>query len=105
MSAVRGPAGLTAAPHPDAHAQLRRKAHELEGVFLNQLFKAMRATVPQDGIIEAAPGQDLFTSMLDERLADQAAERMKGSLGEALYRQMARRLPPEEAPPTQEVRP
>jgi flagellar protein FlgJ len=105
MSAVRGPAGLAVAPRPDAHAQLRRMAHELEGVFLSQLFKAMRATVPQDGVVEAAPGHDLFTSMLDERLASQAAERMKRGLGEALYRQMARRLPPEETPPAPEVRP
>jgi flagellar protein FlgJ len=105
MSAVRGPAGLTAAPPPDAHARLRRMAHELEGVFLNQLFKAMRASVPQNGLIEAAPGQELFTSLLDERLASQAAERMKGDLGEALYRQLARRLPPEGTSPTQEVRP
>jgi peptidoglycan hydrolase FlgJ len=105
MSAVRGPAGLAAAPRPDAHAQLRRMAHELEGVFLNQLFQAMRASVPRDGIIEAAPGQELFTSLLDERLASQAAERMKGGIGEALYRQLARRLPPEETPTTPEVRP
>jgi len=80
-------------------------AHELEGVFLNQLFKAMRASVPQDGLIEANPGQELFTSLLDERLASQAAERMKGGLGDALYRQMARRLPPEETPPMPEVKP
>ena len=105
MSAVRGPAGLAAAPRPDAHALLRRKAHELEGVFLNQLFQVMRATVPKDGIIEPAPGQELFTSLLDERLASQAAERMKGGMGEALYRQMARRLPPEDTSPTPEVKP
>jgi flagellar protein FlgJ len=105
MSAVRGPAGLAVAARPDEHAQLRKMAHELEGVFLNQLFKAMRASVPQDGVTEANPGEELFTSLLDERLASLAAERMKGGLGEALYRQMARRLPPEEPPPTPEVRP
>jgi Rod binding domain-containing protein len=105
MSAVRGPAGLAEAPRPDAHAQLRRMAHELEGVFLNQLFQAMRASVPQDESNEAAPGQGLFTSLLDERLASMAAERMTGGLGEALYRQMARRLPPEEASPTPEIMP
>jgi flagellar protein FlgJ len=105
MSALRGPAGLTAAPRPDPRVQLRRMAHELEGVFLNQLFQAMRASVPQDGLIEAAPGQELITSMLDERLANQAAERTHGGIGEALYRQMARRLPPEAAPPTPDARP
>jgi flagellar protein FlgJ len=105
LSALRGPAGLAAAPRPDPHVKLRRIAHQLEGVFVNQLFKAMRASVPQDGLFEAAPGQELFTYLLDERLASQAAERMKGGLGDALYRQMARRLPPEPTPPTPEVRP
>jgi Rod binding domain-containing protein len=105
MSALLGSANLTAAPRPDAHAQLRRMAHELEGVFLNQLFQAMRSSVPQDESNEAAPGQQLFTSLLDERLAGMAAERMTGGLGEALYRQMARRLPPEETSPTPEIKP
>jgi peptidoglycan hydrolase FlgJ len=97
MSAVRGPVSLGAAPPPDARARIRKMAHELEGVFLNQLFQAMRASVPRDGVLEAAPGQDLFTSLLDERLASQAAGRTQGSIGEALYRQMVKRLPPEGA--------
>lgn len=105
MSAVRGPAGPATAPRPDERAQIRRMAHELEGVFLNQLFQAMRASVPRGGIIEAAPGQELFTSLLDERLASQAAERMKDGIGEALYRQMAKRLPPEETSRTSQARP
>jgi len=105
MSAVRGPAGLVEAPRPDAHARLRRMAHELEGVFLNQLFQAMRASVPQDESNEAAPGRELFTSLFDERLAGLAAERSKNGLGDALYRQMAKRLPPEAASPAPEVRP
>ena len=74
-------------------------------MFLNQLFQAMRASVPQDENGDAVPGRQLFTSLLDERLADVAAQRMKGGLGEALYRQLVRRLPPEEASPTPEVRP
>jgi flagellar protein FlgJ len=105
MSAVRGPATLGAAPPRDARAQIRKMAHELEGVFLNQLFQAMRASVPQGGFIEAAPGQELFTSLLDERLAGQAAGRTQGSIGEALYRQMVRRLPPEEADSKAEATP
>ena len=105
MSALRGPDGIAAAPRPDTHAQLRRMAHELEGVFLNQLFKAMRESVPQDESGEAESGRELFTSLLDERLASLAAERSKSGLGEALYRQMARRLPPEETSPQPEVRP
>ena len=73
-------------------AELRKASHALDGVFVNELFKAMRATVPQGGFLSEDPGHDLFTAMLDERLAQTYAERAEGGLGEALYRQLSRRL-------------
>ncbi len=84
------PVGTAAA---DPHAQLRALARSLEGVFLAQMFQAMRAAVPE-GEAPAAPGQDLFTALLDERLADLAAQRLRGGMGDALYRQLSRRLDP-----------
>ena len=89
---------LNAPPPPDARAQLRHAAHALEGLFLNQLFQVMRETVPEDQGLAAAPGQGMMQSLLDERLADTAAQRMEHGIGEALYRQLARRLPLEGAP-------
>ncbi len=80
------------------HATLKKAAQDLEAVFLNELFKAMREATPQDGILSQDSGQELFTGMLDERLAELHTERTKGGLGEALYRQLSRRLP---TPPTQ----
>ena len=84
---------LTAAPKPDERAQVRQLAHQLEGVFLNQLFQAMRASVPEDGAVDSAPGQQMFTQMFDERVAAEAANHMSRGLGDALYRQLAARLP------------
>jgi Rod binding domain-containing protein len=72
-------------------AKLRKAAHQLEGVFLAQLFQAMRATVPQaEG--ETSEGQAMFTSMLDDEFASRAADQLHRGLGEALYRQLSRRL-------------
>jgi flagellar protein FlgJ len=87
------PLTATSIPVRDAHAQLRRMSRELEGMFVAQLFHAMRASVPSDGLIPPAPGQEQFTSMLDDRLASEAAKRLRGGMSEALYRQLARRLP------------
>jgi flagellar protein FlgJ len=87
-----------AAPTDD-HARLRKAAHELEGLFVAELFKAMRATVPEDGILSQAPGQDLFQGMMDDRIADLYAGRSSHGLGEALYRQLSRRLPDEGSRP------
>jgi Rod binding domain-containing protein len=81
----------TGAPVPDPRAQLRTLARSLEGVFLAQMFQAMRAAVPQ-GEAPTAPGQDLVTALLDERLAELAAQRLRGGMGDALYRQLSRRL-------------
>jgi Rod binding domain-containing protein len=87
------------APKPPAAAQvaaqrakLRKAAHQLEGIFLGQLFQAMRQTVPQaDG--ESSEAQQMFTSMLDDQLAAKAADQLQRGLGEAIYRQLSRQLP------------
>jgi Rod binding domain-containing protein len=72
-------------------AKLRKAAHQLEGVFLSHLFQAMRETVPQ--VSDGGQGQEMFTSMLDDELATRAADQLHRGLGEALYRQLSRRLP------------
>jgi Rod binding domain-containing protein len=100
-------ANRTAAPQPLAaaeraqprttRAQLRKLAHELEGVFVAQLFQAMRRTAPGGGILEPTPGEETFTGMLDDMMARRAAEQSTHGIGEALYRQLARRLPAEAA--------
>jgi flagellar protein FlgJ len=76
-----------------AHTKLKKASHDLESVFINELFKAMRQTVPDDGILSQDPGQDLFTGMLDERIAQSYAGQGRTGIGDALYHQLSRRLP------------
>lgn len=93
MSDVPGIAGAATPDPTGRHERLRQAARDLEGVFVSQLFQAMRATVPRgEGLFEANPIEETYTSMLDEMLGQLAAERMQGGLGEALYRQLSRRL-------------
>ncbi len=77
------------------HAALRAVARQLEGVFQAQLFQAMRATVPQGGVFETSMGEELFTAMRDQVLAEQAAGQSERGLAEAIYRQLSRHLAPE----------
>jgi len=88
--------GLGSPPPPDAAGkpsrELRWACHEMEGVFLRQLFQAMRDTVPKNDVLGSSPGEDTFTALLDDRLAADAAQKMDRGLGEALYRQLSRRL-------------
>ncbi|MBX9928083.1 MAG: rod-binding protein [Gemmatimonadaceae bacterium] len=67
-------------------APLQRVARQLEGVFVQQLFKAMRETVPQDGAFSGGAGEEMFTSMLDERMAEQAPAQWDRGLSGAIVR-------------------
>lgn len=76
----------------DAHERLRRVSNEFQGLFLKQMLDAMRKSIPDSGLLESSSAEDTFTSLLDDRLASAAAQRTQGGLGEAIYRQLARRL-------------
>ena len=87
------PRAVMPAATPSSRDRLRTLSSQLEAVFIGQLFQAMRASVPRDGPTEAGAGEEMFTSMLDDRLAGEAARRMQHGIGEALYRQLSRGLP------------
>lgn len=68
--------------------RLREAAEEMEGVFVQHLTRALRATVP-DGGNPDAPGADLYGSLLDEHLAEVVARDATTGIAEALYRQLS----------------
>ena len=68
--------------------RLRRSVRELEGVFVAQLLRVMRETVPQSGPTDGGAGEEMFTAMLDEHLAAQAPAQWHHGIGEALYQQL-----------------
>lgn len=46
-------------------AQLRAACAEMESLFINQLFKEMRATIDKSGFISGGRAEEIFTSMRD----------------------------------------
>jgi len=94
LSPVSPPDGGTPAASPDA--RLRKTAFQLEGVFVQRLFAAMRDTIPDDGALSQSDAESTFTSLLDEKLAERAPAQWNGehSLAQALYHQLRQRLAP-----------
>ncbi len=91
----RSVSGLTGSTPPlergaDGGAELRRLADQLQGVFIQQLFQAMRDTVPESGSAFGRAGSEMFGGIMDEHLAEVASAKLERGLGEALYRQLAR---------------
>ncbi|HKU69063.1 MAG TPA: rod-binding protein [Candidatus Baltobacteraceae bacterium] len=60
--------------------RLHTAATQLEGVFLDMLFSAMRQTVPQQSIFgKQSNAEQTFQSMLDEQRSQKVAQ--SGSMG------------------------
>jgi flagellar protein FlgJ len=101
MNPVNVPPPLDAPAARDPRVQLRQLSDQLQAVFLNQLFQAMRASVPESEGSGTDPGREMFTQMLDERLSTEASKHMHHGISEVLYRQLSARLTataPTEAP-------
>jgi peptidoglycan hydrolase FlgJ len=74
--------------------KLRKAAADLEGLFVSQLFRAMRETVPKnDGVVSGGSGEEIFTGLMDEHIAAETPRHWGGGISEALYRQLSRGLP------------
>ena len=89
------PVSIRSATQPPSKAEnddkLRKVAQQLEGLFVQQMFKAMRESVPQqEGIVSGGTGEELFTSLMDQHLAAETPKHWEGGLAEAVYRQLRR---------------
>lgn len=88
MNVSNIPSSTTSPIEGSKDEQLRKAARDLEGVFVAELLKAMRETVPQDGLTNGGMGEEIFTGMLDQHLAPQMGDGWTGGIGDALYRQL-----------------
>lgn len=93
MNGVRGvpasPGGLLDALRSGRiegrEARLRAAAMLLEGSFYQELFKAMRDTVPEGGLVSSR-SQEVFSDLMDQHLAEAASSSQDRGIGRALYR-------------------
>lgn len=70
----------------EAHGSeaIREVARQFESIFLHQVFKSMRATVPKEGMFGAGFGGEVFTDMLDQQYADLATKNSTSGLAETI---------------------
>jgi peptidoglycan hydrolase FlgJ len=78
---------------PGEDPKLRKVAQQMEGVFVQELYKAMRATVPQnDGVVGGGAGEEMFTGLMDQYLATETPHAWGRGLGEAIYEHLRGRI-------------
>lgn len=71
-----------------ADPKLRHAAQQLEGAFVEQLFKAMRETVPEGGLMHGGGGEEIFSSLMDQHLAAEVPASWENGIGAAIVRQL-----------------
>ncbi len=85
------PAGPAGKNREEEDRKLRKACAAFESFMVYYMLKTMRKSVPQSGLFGNMPGKDTFNMMLDQKIAEKAAERKGGSLGlqKVLYDQLS----------------
>ena len=91
VSADSAPVARAAAPEGPRRPDLARACAEFEALFLQQLFRQMRATVPRETPEGGSAGQ-IYGEMRDAEVARSLSRGRGIGLADVLYRQMVRRL-------------
>lgn len=79
--------------------ELREACQEMEAIFVNQLLKQMRATVPKNTLVQESPGSSLYKEMLDTEYSKMIAKSPNNfGLAEMLYKQLKRDMAIQDAP-------
>ena len=81
---------LRARAASDPKAAVRESARQFEALFMNELVKSMRSSVPDSGLGDGS-GSKLGSDMLDQQYAHQLTG-MRGGLSEAIMRQLERQM-------------
>jgi Rod binding domain-containing protein len=74
-----------------AKEKLKKASTEFEALFIQEILKFMRQTIPAAGLTEPGPGKEIYQSLLDQELSKNLAKKGGLRIGEMVYRQMSRK--------------
>lgn len=72
--------------------QLKQACKEFESLFMNMMYKQMKATVMKAELIPQDAGREIFESMLDDKLMEDASNGKGIGLSDVLYKQLSKQL-------------
>ena len=64
--------------HQD-ESRLNKACAEFEALLVQKLFQTMRASIPKSGLIDGGSAEEIYTAMLDQKVAQDLA--LQGGLG------------------------
>lgn len=82
---------LTQAPKtaPGRNPQkIKEQAQQFEAIFIQQIFKEMRNTIPEGGLIERGNADDVYSQLQDAEVAKVMAQRGGIGLADLMMKQL-----------------
>lgn len=76
----------------DEKQRLEKACQEFEALFMSKMFKSMRETVGDGGLVEKNMGEEIFTEMMDTEIAKQSSEGEGLGLAAMLFDSMSKNL-------------
>ncbi|MDR2550745.1 MAG: rod-binding protein [Desulfobulbus sp.] len=83
----------TTQPTPKDKAALKKTCQDFEAIFIQSMFKAMRKSVVQGGLMTKNNATAIFEEMFDQNIATDIAKKQSFGLADQMYRQMEKNLP------------
>lgn len=83
---------LKAAMDSKDEQQLKSVCKDFESILLNMMYKEMKATIPNSDLLGHDFSKDVFESMMDEKLMEEASKGRGIGLADMLYKQLSERL-------------
>jgi Rod binding domain-containing protein len=71
--------------------RLEKACQEFESLFIHQMMKTMRQTVPRTGFMGEGKERNIFQALFDEEISKAISKRGGMGLGKMLYQQMQKR--------------
>ncbi len=79
---------IRASSRNDQASKLDNSCKNIEALFIQNMLKEMRATVPKSGLLSGGHAESLFTSMLDAEMAKSLSEAGGIGLASIIEKQM-----------------
>jgi len=84
-SSVLGQAGGPAAARKTPEERLKGACQDFEALFLQQMLKQMRKSIPKSGLLDGGMAEDIYQDMLYSSVAEQASRAEGFGIAKALY--------------------
>jgi len=65
--------------------KLKKACEDFESIFISQMLKVMRQSIPKSGLLDGGSQQDTYLSLFDQELSKSMAKRGGIGLGKILY--------------------